>query len=76
MQTVHQCFMHTHLLHAPWSKTHEGDICVYWQGVQEHAFFFKSIANANALRQRVCECFERAALPQTSQQVCSFVSLA
>lgn len=40
------------------------------QGVQEHAFFFKSIANANALRQRVCECFERAALPQTSQQVC------
>ncbi|KAL3151414.1 tubulin alpha 1 [Trebouxia sp. C0009 RCD-2024] len=38
------------------------------KGVQEHAFFFKSIANANALRQRVCECFERAALPQTSQQ--------
>ena len=39
------------------------------QGVQEHTFFFKSIANANALRQRVCECFERAALPQTSQKV-------
>ena len=39
------------------------------QGVQENAFFFKSIADAHALRQRVCECFERAALPTITEQV-------
>ena len=39
------------------------------QGVQEHAFFFKSIADAHNLRQRVCECFERAALPTIPEQV-------
>ena len=39
------------------------------QGVKEHAFFFKSIEDATALRQRVCECFERAVLPDTSEEV-------
>ena len=34
-------------------------------GVEEHAFFFKSIEDAAALRRHVSECFERAALPQT-----------
>ncbi|KAK9813760.1 hypothetical protein WJX73_007780 [Symbiochloris irregularis] len=38
------------------------------QGVKEHAFFFKSIEDAMALRQRVCECFERAALPDTTPE--------
>ena len=32
---------------------------------------FKSIEDAQALRQRVCECFERAALPGTSDKVLS-----
>lgn len=41
------------------------------QGVREHAFFFKSIEDAMALRQRVCECFERAALPDTTPEVCA-----
>ncbi|GBF96542.1 hypothetical protein Rsub_09125 [Raphidocelis subcapitata] len=36
------------------------------KGVQEHCFFFKSIEDAKALRRRVSECFERAALPATS----------
>ena len=40
------------------------------QGVQQYAFFFKSIADAHNLRQRVCECFERAALPTITDQVC------
>lgn len=35
------------------------------KGVEEHAFFFKSIDDAAALRRHVSECFERAALPQT-----------
>ena len=39
------------------------------QGVREHTFMFKSIEDAQALRQRVCECFERAALPGTSDKV-------
>lgn len=47
------------------------------QGVQEHTFFFKSITDANKLRRQVSECFERAALPNTSQeekkQLLSFV---
>jgi hypothetical protein len=36
------------------------------QGVKEHCMFFKSIEDANALRRRVSECFERAALPYVS----------
>lgn len=39
------------------------------EGVAENTFFFKSIDDANRLRRQVSECFERAALPQTSQQV-------
>lgn len=35
------------------------------KGVEEHAFFFKSIEDAGRLRRHVSECFERAALPQT-----------
>lgn len=35
------------------------------KGVEEHAFFFKSIDDAASLRRHVSECFERAALPQT-----------
>lgn len=38
------------------------------KGVQEHTFFFKSITDANKLRRQVSECFERAALPNTSDQ--------
>ena len=41
------------------------------KGVAESTFFFKSIDDANRLRRQVSECFERAALPQASQQVCS-----
>lgn len=39
------------------------------QGVQENTFFFKSITDANKLRRQVSECFERAALPNTSPEV-------
>lgn len=39
------------------------------KGVQEHTFFFKSITDANKLRRQVSECFERAALPNTSDEV-------
>ena len=39
------------------------------EGVAEHTIFFKSIDDANRLRRTVSECFERASLPQTSQQV-------
>ena len=39
------------------------------KGVQEHTFFFKSITDANKLRRQVSECFERAALPNTSDKV-------
>jgi hypothetical protein len=37
-------------------------------GVKEHCMFFKSIENASALRRRVSECFERAALPYVSRR--------
>lgn len=36
------------------------------QGVKEHCMFFKSIEDASALRRRISECFERAALPYVS----------
>ena len=39
------------------------------KGVEEHTFFFKSITDANKLRRQVSECFERAALPNTSHEV-------
>ena len=39
------------------------------KGVGEHTIFFKSIEDANRLRRQVSECFERAALPHTSQKV-------
>ncbi|CAG9464813.1 unnamed protein product [Pedinophyceae sp. YPF-701] len=35
------------------------------QGVEEHCHFFKSIEDARALRARISELFERAALPHT-----------
>lgn len=35
-------------------------------GVAEHCFFLKEIADAAALRRRVGECFDLAALPSTS----------
>uniref|UniRef100_A0A7S3QLS1 NADH:ubiquinone reductase (non-electrogenic) n=1 Tax=Dunaliella tertiolecta TaxID=3047 RepID=A0A7S3QLS1_DUNTE len=47
------------------------------RGIQEHCNLFKSIEDANNLRHRVSECFERAALPQTPpeerQRLLSFV---
>jgi NADH:ubiquinone reductase (non-electrogenic) len=47
------------------------------QGVAEHTNFFKSVEDAARLRLRVSECFERAALPQTTkeerQKLLSFV---
>ncbi len=36
------------------------------EGVKEHCQFFKSIEDANTLRRRISECFERAALPYVS----------
>ena len=39
------------------------------KGVEDHCFFFRSITNANELRRRVSECFERAALPQCTREV-------
>jgi NADH:ubiquinone reductase (non-electrogenic) len=36
------------------------------KGVKEHCMFFKSIEDANSLRRRISECFERAALPYVS----------
>ena len=38
------------------------------QGVAENTNFFKSVEDAGKLRFRVSECFERAALPQTSEE--------
>ncbi|KAK9839229.1 hypothetical protein WJX81_002839 [Elliptochloris bilobata] len=38
------------------------------KGVEDHCFFFRSITNANELRRRVSECFERAALPQSTSE--------
>lgn len=46
------------------------------KGVQEHTFFFKSITDANKLRRQVSECFERAALPNTSDKVMSIQPLS
>ena len=38
-------------------------------GVEENCFFFKSIGDANRLRRQISECFERAALPYTPEDV-------
>jgi NADH dehydrogenase FAD-containing subunit len=38
-------------------------------GVAEHCHFFKSIEDAHRLRARITECFEHAALPNTSEEV-------
>ncbi|KAK9914887.1 hypothetical protein WJX75_001929 [Coccomyxa subellipsoidea] len=38
------------------------------KGVAEHTYFFKSIDDANNLRRKVSECFERASLPAVSQE--------
>lgn len=46
------------------------------KGVAEHTFFFKSIEDANRLRRQISECFERASLPQCSQEVQSLLSKA
>jgi len=37
------------------------------KGVDQYCNFFKSIEDANSLRNRVSECFERAALPATPE---------
>lgn len=37
------------------------------KGVADHCMFFKSIEDASALRKRISECFERAALPYVSR---------
>ncbi len=39
------------------------------KGVQQYCNFFKSIEDANALRSRVSECFERASLPGLDAEV-------
>lgn len=39
------------------------------KGVAENCFFFKGIRDAAKLRRHISECFERAALPYTSQEV-------
>ena len=39
------------------------------KGVQEHTMFFKNIDDANRLRRRMSDCFERASLPQASEEV-------
>jgi NADH dehydrogenase FAD-containing subunit len=38
-------------------------------GVKENCFFFKSIDDASRLRSQVSECFERASLPYTPEEV-------
>uniref|UniRef100_A0A383VLR6 NADH:ubiquinone reductase (non-electrogenic) n=1 Tax=Tetradesmus obliquus TaxID=3088 RepID=A0A383VLR6_TETOB len=38
------------------------------KGVAEYCQFFKSIEDANTLRKRISECFERAALPYTPEE--------
>ncbi|KAG2424696.1 hypothetical protein HXX76_014272 [Chlamydomonas incerta] len=38
------------------------------KGVDQYCFYFKSIEDANKLRSRVSECFERAALPATPEE--------
>lgn len=45
------------------------------KGVQEHCFFFKGIRDAAKLRRHISECFERAALPYTSPEVCDLSSI-
>ena len=42
---------------------------LFAQGIAEHCFFFKSIEDAKNVQQRVCECFERAALPGIPEEV-------
>ena len=39
------------------------------EGVAKYCNFFKSIEDADRLRCRVSECFERAALPATTEEV-------
>jgi hypothetical protein len=39
------------------------------QGVKDHTMFFKTVEDAARLRLRISECFERAALPQTTPEV-------
>ncbi|KAL4428590.1 hypothetical protein ABPG77_008902 [Micractinium sp. CCAP 211/92] len=38
------------------------------EGVKEHTMFFKTVEDAARLRLRISECFERAALPQTTAE--------
>ncbi|KAI7836386.1 hypothetical protein COHA_009749 [Chlorella ohadii] len=38
------------------------------QGVEENTMFFKTVEDAARLRLRISECFERAALPQTTPE--------
>ena len=38
-------------------------------GVEEHTQFFKSVDDARKFRRRVLQCFERAALPETTPEV-------
>eukprot|EP01012_Entosiphon_sulcatum_P026473 TRINITY_DN31935_c0_g1_i1.p1 TRINITY_DN31935_c0_g1~~TRINITY_DN31935_c0_g1_i1.p1 ORF type:complete len:441 (+),score=65.25 TRINITY_DN31935_c0_g1_i1:32-1324(+) len=37
-------------------------------GVYEHAFFLKEVADAQAIRQKIIECFERASEPGTPKE--------
>ncbi|PUU83502.1 pyridine nucleotide-disulfide oxidoreductase-domain-containing protein [Tuber borchii] len=37
------------------------------EGVKDHAFFLKDVADARAIRRRILECFEEAALPTASE---------
>jgi hypothetical protein len=46
------------------------------KGVQEYCQFFKSIEDANALRRRISECFERAALPYVSASAAAAAAAA
>ncbi|CAD7703445.1 unnamed protein product [Ostreobium quekettii] len=38
------------------------------EGVKEHCFFFKTVEDAHRLRRHVSVCFERASLPQTTEE--------
>ena len=42
------------------------------KGVEKHCFFFKNIEDASRLRAQVSECFERASLPYTPEDVRNF----
>ena len=44
-------------------------------GVEQHIAFFKSVEDARELRRKVLQCFERAALPETSDVVGSPLQL-